>query len=218
MYFASRLQAGRQLAAQLLPKYRYENCAVVALDDGGVMVGAQIASQLHCVITMILAEQIDLPREPVPIGGVTQDGTFSYNRAYSSGEIDEIVAEYHSLIEQKKFERLHDMNHLLGSGGLIKRDLLRGHIVILVSDGLENSYKLDMAMEFLKPIQVDKIVVATPLASIQAVDRMHIMADEICCLNVPADYINTAHYYDQQDVPDHKVVIETIENIVLNWK
>ena len=64
MYFASRLQAGRQLASQLVPKYRYENCAVLAVSDGGVMVGAQIAQQLHCVITLLMSAEITLPREP----------------------------------------------------------------------------------------------------------------------------------------------------------
>mgnify|MGYP000912899622 FL=1 len=39
MYFESRAQAGQLLAAQVVDKYRYENCAVVALTEGGVLVG-----------------------------------------------------------------------------------------------------------------------------------------------------------------------------------
>ena len=53
MYFASRLQAGRMLANQLDENIATRNCAVVALSDGGVMVGAQIAMQLHCVLTLL---------------------------------------------------------------------------------------------------------------------------------------------------------------------
>ena len=57
--------AGRSYAGdQLVKKYRYENCAVLALDDGGVMVGAQIATQLHCVLTLLMSEEIKLPQEP----------------------------------------------------------------------------------------------------------------------------------------------------------
>jgi predicted phosphoribosyltransferase len=37
MYFENREQAGQQLAVELLEKYRYENCAVVALSDGAVL-------------------------------------------------------------------------------------------------------------------------------------------------------------------------------------
>lgn len=218
MYFSSRLQAGRMLAAQLTPKYRYENCAVVALNDGGVMVGAQIAMQLHCVLTMLLIDEIELPRESAAIGGVTPDGIFTFNPAYSAGEIDEMVSEYHGFIEQEKLRKLHDMNRLLGSGGLIRKDLLKGHVVILVTDGFKNGFTLDLAMDFLKPIKVEKIVVAAPLASVPAVDRMHIIADEIVCLSVIENYMDTDHYYDKQDVPSHKKVVETIEKIILQWK
>jgi predicted phosphoribosyltransferase len=70
----------------------------------------------------------------------------------------------------------------------------------------------------LKPIDYDRLIVATPFASVQAVDRMHIMADEIYCMNVLANYIETDHYYDTNDMPDHELVIKTIEDIVLNWK
>lgn len=206
------------LAGELAPKYRYENCAVIGIGDGGVMVGAQIASQLHCVLTMLMIEEINLPREPVAIGGMMEDGTFSYNHAMSDGEIDEMTSEYYGVIEQEKMAKFHKMNGLLGSGGLINRDLLRGHNIILVSDGFKDSFTLDMALDFLKKIKIEKLIVATPLASVRAIDRMHITVDEINCLSVVEDYMDTDHYYDSQDVPDHQTVIETIEKIVLNWQ
>jgi putative phosphoribosyl transferase len=218
MYFASRLQAGRMLATQLVKKYRYENCAVVALNDGGVMVGAQIASQLHCVLTMLLSSEITLPREPEAIAGITSEGNVSYNSAYSQGEIDELVGEYYGYIEQEKLERMHEMNHLLGSGGMISRDLLKGHNIILVADGLKSAFLLDLAVQFLKPIAIEKIIVAAPIASVRAIDRMHILADEIYCLSVNEDYIDTNHYYDEQDIPDHDTVIKTLEQIVMQWQ
>jgi putative phosphoribosyl transferase len=218
MYFASRLQAGRMLAAQLAPKYRYENCAVIALNDGGVTVGAQIAKELHCVLTMLLTDEIVLPRENDPIGGLTADGVFSYNNSLSSGEIEEYVGEYRGFIEQEKRRKLHDMNRLLGSGGLIRKDLLKGHNIILVSDGMHNGFSLELAYTFLKSIEVEKLIVATPLASVQAVDRMHILADEIFCLDVVANFMETDHYYDQADVPSHKKIVETIEKIIYDWK
>ncbi len=218
MYFTSRMQAGRMLANQMAPKYRYENCAVVCLSDGGVMIGAQIAMRLHCVMTMLLTSEIKLPREEVSVGGITPGGIFSYNHLYSPGEIDEMVSEYRGLIEQEKREQMHEMNHLLGSGGLIRSELLKGHNVILVSDGLSSGFVLDLAAEFLKPINIERLIVATPIASVAAVDQMHIVADEIYCLDVLADYMNTEHYYDKQDVPTHEAVVKTIEQIVLHWK
>ncbi|HLB66726.1 MAG TPA: hypothetical protein VJJ78_03995, partial [Candidatus Saccharimonadales bacterium] len=71
MYFASRIEAGQRLARGLA-NYRYENCAVVALSDGGVVIGAQIAASLHCVLTMLLTEPIKVPGEPEAVGVINQ--------------------------------------------------------------------------------------------------------------------------------------------------
>lgn len=206
------------LASQLVKKYRYENCAVVALDDGGVMVGAQIATQLHCVLTLLMSEEIRLPQEPVALAGITPGGTLSYNHTYSSGEISELAGENFGYIEQQKLKKMHDMNRLVGSGGTIDKNLLRGHNVIVTTDGAKNGFLIDLAYEFLKPINYEKLVFAVPLSSVDAVDRMHVLADDLYCLDVIPDYRDTDHYYEKQDVPDHETVLKTIEHIILNWK
>lgn len=218
MYFASRLQAGRMLGTQLAKKYRYENCAVVALNDGGVMVGAQIASQLHCVLMLMLSSEINLPLEPDAIAGITSSGTMAYNQRYSQGEIDELSSEYFGFIEQEKLKKMYDMNSLLGEGGVMDKNLLKGHNVIIVSDGLKSGFPLDLAAEFLKPITIERFIVATPLASVQAVDRMHVITDEIYCLSVVENFMSVDHYYDKNDVPDHNTVIKVIKQIITNWK
>jgi predicted phosphoribosyltransferase len=218
MYFASRLQAGRMLASKLVPKYRYENCAVIALNDGGAMVGAQIASQLHCVLTLLESTQIMLPREPEAVAGITASGTVAYNKHYSQGELDELIGENYGFIEQEKLSHMHDMNKLVGSGGTIDKSLLSGRNVIIVNDGLKTGFEVDLAAAFLKPVAYAKMVVAVPFASVQAVDRMHILADDLYCLDVIEDYMETSHYYDKQDVPDHATVLKTIEEIILKWQ
>jgi len=218
MYFKDRTEAGKLLAAKLAPKYRFENCAVVALSDGAVVVGAEIARELHCVLTMLLTEDVKLPGEHDPLAVIDQNGSFTYNNMFSAGQLEEFSSEYHNYIEQEKREKFHAINQLLGSGGLIRRNLLYGHNVILVSDGLKNALSLDAAAEFLKPIRTERIVVATPIASVPAVDRMHLLADEIICLSVVENYMNTNHYYENNKIPPHDKIVRTIEQIVLNWK
>ena len=217
MYFASRVEAGQKLAQDLY-KYRYENCAVVALSDGGVVVAAQIAQALHCVLTMLLTEGIKVPGEPDAVGVINQDGVFTFNSMYSTGQLEELTTEFRQHIDQDRLQKFHEMNRLLGQGGLIRRDLLYGHNVILVSDGFTNSFSLDAAVEYLKPVKTEKLIVATPLASIPAVDRMHILVDEIHCLSVVDNYMNTNHYYEDNEMPKHEAIVKTIQQVVLSWK
>lgn len=218
MYFASRTAAGKTLAEQIAKRYKDEQCAVVALSDGSVMVGAQVALKLHAVLSMLLVQPIELPREGTPIGGIAEDGSFAFNGLYSPGEIEELMAEYRGFVEQEKESRLSEMHRLLGGGGLIRKDLLQDKVVVLVSDGLSSGFSLDVAMEFLKPVHYKKLVIATPLASVRAVDRMHVLGDDIYCLNVLEDFMVVDHYYETQDVPNHDVIIKTIEQITQHWK
>lgn len=218
-FFESRFAAGRLLADEIEKRYAGQPCAVVALSDGGVMVGAQIAMRLHAVLTLLLSEEIILPQEIISIGGITQDGSFSYNSAFSPGEIDELAMEYHGVIEQEKLQKLHRMNEeLIRGDGLLPRELIEHRNIILVSDGLPSGFALDLALVFLKPFTYRKLIVATPFASVPAVDRMHVLADEIFCLNVLQDYISTDHYYDTQDVPSHDMAVRAVQEIISHWK
>ena len=218
MYFETRQEAGAKLAADLLERYRYENCAVVALSDGGVIVGEQIASALHSILTMLLVEGIEIPGESASFGAVSQSGSFSYNSSFSEGEMEEYTSEYHGYLEEKKREAFQKINRLLGDGGLIDHDMLRDHVVILVADGFNNAAALDAAIDFLKPIRISRLVIAAPVASTQAIDKLHMLADELHILDVKENYLDTNHYYNQNKIPSHEETIAKINKIVLNWR
>lgn len=217
-YFPSRPVAGGLIAHELIPKYRYEDCAVVALGDGAVLVGAQIATELHCVLTMLLTSAINLPNETDVLASIDHFGDVIYNDMYSPGELEEIKSENFNFIEQQKLKNLFDMNRLLGAGGIISANLLRNRNIIVVSDGLSNGFSMHAAAEFLKPIKTKKVIMVSPFASVSAVDQMHILADEIVCLNVLEDLISINHYYEDNTLPEHEKVVQIIEGIILNWK
>lgn len=218
MYFESRAQAGQLLAAQLSEQYRYEDCTVIALSDGAVLVAEQIAASLHCLLTMLLVEDIRIPGEEISIGGISQNGGFTYNGMFSAGEIEEYVSEFHGYLDEQKREAFQHINRLLGDGGFIDNAMLRDRIIILVADGLDNGASLDVALDFLKPIRVKKLVIATPVASIPAVDKMHVAGDDIYILDVKENFMGTNHYYDNNDIPPHEETVAKLNQIVLNWR
>lgn len=217
MYFNNRVEAGNKLA-HLLDKYKGEQCTVVALSDGGVVVGAQIASHLGCALTMLLAEPINAPGEPEAVASINQDGGYSSNAAWSAGQLEEFDMEYHQLFEQIKMERLADMHRLLGREGLISKKMLKGRTVIIASDGLGSGFSIDAAMLYLKTIKLKRLVIVSPVASLNAVDRMHILGDEIFCLGVVDNFMGSNHYYEDNQLPSHETIIDSISSIVDQWK
>jgi len=216
MYFSSRIEAGYRLALEML-QYRYENTIVVALNDGAVQVGQQIAAHLHCALTMLLTDEIAVPGEGITLGTLNQSGRFTYNGMLSAGEIEEYYSEYHGYLEDQKREKIAGLNKLLGAGGIVDEAMLREHVVIVVSDGLSSGGSLDAAADFLKPLRVKRLIMCTPVASVPAVDRMHILADEIHVLSVTENFLDSNHYYDTNDIPSHEATIAALNEIVLNW-
>lgn len=217
MYFESRAQAGQMLAGLLYEKYRYENCAVLAVSDSSVLVAEQIAMQLHCYLAMLLIEDIEVPGESLSFGAISQSGNFTYNGMFSNGEINEYTSEFHGYLEEQKREKMQRINRMLGDGGMVDRDLLRDHVVIVVLDGVDDGAGIDVALDFLKPIRLSKLIVATPVASIPAVDKMHILADELHILDVKENFMGIDHYYDDNTIPSHDETVQKLSQIILNW-
>jgi putative phosphoribosyl transferase len=217
VYFASRTKAGKTLASQLVKKYRRINCVVLALDDGGAVIGAQIANKLHCIMMLLLSSEIKLPQEPDAVAGMTSGGDFAYNSHYTTSEINEFNIEFRGYIEQEKLLSLHELNRLIGKGSVINKQLLKDKVVIIVSDGLKESFSLDLALAYLKIVKITKLIVATPLASVPVVDRMHVASDEIYCLSVVENYMDTAHYYEKSDIPKHEEITKLVRNTLIKW-
>ena len=218
MYFESRAHAGQVLAQQLVKRYRYENCAVIALSDGGVLVGEQIAAELHCILTMLVTETIEVPGESLVMGAVAEGGSFTYNSEFTSGEIDEYASEFHGYLDDKKREAFSRINRLLGDGGVISKDILRDHIIILVSDGFSDGAVLSVALDYLKPVRIPKLIIAAPVATIPVVDKLHVVADELHILDVKENFMGTNHYYDDNTIPSHEDSVAKINQIVLTWQ
>lgn len=216
-YFKSRAHAG-QLLAEKLGKYRYEDTIVLALNEGGVVVGAEIARNLHALIAMLLTKDVYLPDGRTLVGVVNELGGFVYNDAFSSGEIEEFESEYRENIAQAKFQALHELHVALGQGGLMSKEYFRNRIVIVVSDNAFNGLSFDIAYDFLKTVKCQKVIMVAPIATVQAVDRMHVISDEIDCLSVTEFPFDVNHYFDDAEIPDHKEIIKTLNNIILEWQ
>lgn len=217
MYFKNRAEAGRQIAAEL-EKYKSQNIVVVALDEGSSIVAAQVAMKLHANLVLYLIKNIYLPGENEAIGGISSTGTYALNDYFSAGQLEDMTTEYHNYIDQRRMEANHELHMLVGRDGEIDKRLLRHRVVIVVADGLATGFSLQICMDFLKTVATKKVIAATPIASVQAVDRMHLLADELCCLSVTPNFMGADHYYDDNFIPNTDGVLKIMRNITLSWE
>ena len=191
----------------------------MALGEGGVLIGEQIAVNLHCVLMMLLSEGIAVPGEGVDFGAMSQSGQFTYNSQFSDGEIKEYASEFHGYLEEQKREAHQKMNRLLGDGGIIDKDLIRDRVVILASDGFgDNLSSLDVALSFLKTVRIEKLVVAVPFCGVAAVDKLHMTVDEMHILDVKENFMGLNHYYDDNNLPSKEDTVAKINQVIMNWR
>ncbi|PID32207.1 hypothetical protein CR970_01695 [Candidatus Saccharibacteria bacterium] len=216
MYFHSRAEAGRMLASRLA-KYRSENIVLIALGAGSSVVAAQIAIHLHCSMMLYMIKDIQLPGEIDVLAGLGSGDTFTYNNMYTAGQLEELTTEYHGLIDALRMEKSHELHKLLGTDGEIDKNRLRHRTVILVSDGLANGMSIDVSAQFLKTVSVQRLVIVTPIATVAAVDRMHLTGDEVVCLSVAENFFGVDHYYEDNYIPNIPGILKMMSNISIAW-
>ena len=107
---------------------------------------------------------------------------------------------------------------MIGDGGLCDRQLLKGRNVILVSDGFDDETLLGAVLDFLKPMTIERLIAVAPVASVQAVNRLHVMVDEINILDVKQNFFEINHYYEDNNLPSKEEIIERINQNILNWQ
>ncbi len=215
-YFTNRSEAGKVLAEQL-QNLESQNVAVLALSKGAILTAKEIAKKLHSALYIFAVDDYGNSGDNLSMTALMSGGAFSYNTGFSLGELEEDLAAVRFFADQQHINEYLRLNYITGRRGTIPRELLNRHHIILVSDGLNSALSLQIASQYLAPIQTKKIILATPVASAVAIDRMHILVDQIFCLSSVDNYIGTDHYYSDNQIPDDKTVVETIQNIVFAW-
>ena len=96
--FADRRDAGRQLAAQLLP-LAGKHPVVVGLPRGGIPVASEIATALRAPLEILAVRKLGAPHNPeYGIGAIVEDGTRIFDSealaalAIDGGMLESIVA------------------------------------------------------------------------------------------------------------------------------
>lgn len=210
--------AGARLASELIETYRFQDTSVLALDGGGAAIGYQIAIYLHTTLQQLVSETVRINDESIDYATVLPNGMIATNPELSESETEYYYSEYKGDLDDQLREANSRLNRLLGDGGDIDPQALWGRNVILVSDGLSSGTPLDAAVEWLKPVGVKKVILAVPIVSLAALDKAHILVDELHILSVTPNYIKTSHYYDIDDEPDNQMVQDMMNSTILGWK
>jgi putative phosphoribosyl transferase len=180
--------------ARSLTRYRADPDAIVlALPRGGVPVGYEVATALQLPLDVLVVRKLGLPSQPeLAMGAVASGGAVVLNEdvvRYLPRDSDAIeLVKARELQELGRRERAYR-----GDRPALQ---MRGLTGILVDDGLATGATMEAAVRALRMLHAGRIVVAVPVASSDARERVAALADEVVCLQTPPFFSAVGQWYD----------------------
>ncbi len=212
--FTSRQDAGRQLALKFT-EYKDKPVVVLGIPNGGMHLAAEIARSIGAALDVVIVRKLPLPLQPESgFGAVADDGTYILNEALvqrenvTTEQINEQVALVTAQVRQRSM--LYRKNRPL----LMVRD----KTVLIVDDGLASGYTMLAAIDSVKRRRAKEVVVAVPVASAAAMEKVQQSARVVSLAESAASHFTVADYYRHwHDVPDADV-LRILENEQLSTR
>jgi len=191
MRFASRQDAGRRLAASLR-KCGVTADVVLGLPRGGVAVAAEVARELKRPLDVLVVRKVGHP----------------FHREFAVGamaEPDILVLDEMALVQipapRTALDRViaEETARLRSYAGRFHRPgarPLKDQTVLLVDDGLATGATAGAAVLSARRQQARRILVAAPVASVSAFEKLKQSADDVLILWVDPAFGAVGQYYD----------------------
>jgi putative phosphoribosyl transferase len=183
----------------LLDKYRNANGIALAVPRGGVPIAYYIAKAYDLPLDLLMTKKIGHPSNmEFAIGAVSLedhflDEGFDLPESYLTQEVQRI----RSALKEKyrKFMGEHQPQPL------------ENKVVIILDDGMATGNTILSSIKMLRKQKPNKIVVAVPVASVQAVQKLKSEVDEVISLQTPDPFIGVGLYYENfEQVSDEEVI------------
>jgi predicted phosphoribosyltransferase len=202
MMFNDRMDAGRQLATALA-RYRGARPLILAIPRGAVPMGRVIADALEGQLDVVLVRKLGVPGNPeYALGSVDEQGwTYIADYARDTGATP-------AYLEREIAEQLATMRarRALYTPHRAPADPA-GRIVIVVDDGLATGATMVAALHSVRSHAPARLVCAVPVAAPGSLELVRPDADEVVCLDTPADFYAVGQFYREFDqVSDDEVV------------
>lgn len=204
MLFKDRQSAGKILAKRLNKYRNQKDVLVLGIPRGGVVVAHKLAKTLNLPLDIIVTRKIGAPmQKELALGAVDSDGMVVWSRdlideqGILTEDLESIVGE--EVEEIRRREKVYR--------GTRKPLEVKGRIIILADDGIATGATTISAINYLKRHEAKKLVLAVPVASIDAKEKLSKIADELVILETPQYFQAVGQFYQEfKEVTDEEVI------------
>ncbi len=207
--FANRSEAGKALAKKLRHFAFHTEAIVLALPRGGVPVGYEIALALRIPLEVFVVRKLGVPRhEEYAMGAIASGGSYFINESVVS-QLSIPSEDVQRVIQQESKE-------------IVRREReygVRGHwelsdeTVILVDDGLATGSTMRAAVHALREQRPHAIVIAVPVAPLDAFREFQNEVDQIIALETPETFYAVGEWYENFEQTSDDEVRALLRNV-----
>lgn len=200
--YADRDEAGAELAIAL----REQNVGpdrVLGIPRGALPVARPVADEFGVPLDAAVARKIGHPDDSdVAIGAVAADGT-SWLSDEALDRFDLSQEYIDEAIERERANVRDKLDRYCGG----EPPTVEDETVVLVDDGAATGATAYMSLRSLAETDVERVVLAVPVASEMAIETLEPAADAVVCPLVPSDFSSVWEYYEVFDqVPDEEAL------------
>jgi len=206
--YRNRSEAGRLLATELGRYKAKPDVVVLGLTRGGVPVAAEVATALEAPLDVVVVRKLGFPFQPeLAMGAIAGESTefldkeLIHSLHVADRDVAAVIARERAEVQRR--ERLY-------RSGRPPLDL-KDHTAIVVDDGLATGSTMLAAVAFTRKRLAKRIVMAVPVASVEALEKLRPKVDECVCLAAPDPFFAVGEWYWTFLPTDDAEVIKLLE-------
>lgn len=205
--FIDRADAGRQLARLLASHAAQQDTLVLGLARGGVPVAYEVARALRLPLDVMVVRKLGAPHEPeFAMGAIAPGGVIVVNEDMPRWLFQSSALEQSAAAQLAELQRRQSL-YQAGRTPL----LVAGRVVILVDDGAATGSSVLAAVRALRKQGAREIIVALPVASSQALEKLHQAVDQLICAHTPEAFDAVGSWYRDFDQTTDQQVCKLLE-------
>ena len=199
--YRDRADAGQRLMQRLreqIPGLDSEECVVLGVAPGGVMVAREVALALRAPLDVIVALRIPAPGyDDLGIGGIAMGGTARLDEVTISmlGVRPEYIEETVCAMALE-VERL--TTRYRGGRPPVP---IRDRRVVVVDDGAQTRYRSRAAVGAARLAGAREVIFAVAVAASDVLSALALEADAVVCDQVPERHCGIGAYYANSEPP-----------------
>jgi putative phosphoribosyl transferase len=204
--FADRAEAGRDLAVHLT-RLGLERPVVYGVPRGGVAVAVPVARELGGDLDVIVVRKIGAPGNPeLGLGAVGPDGPPALDEhLVSMLDVSDAFIEH-----EVELQRAEARRRIAAYRGDTPQPDLHGRDAVVVDDGIATGGTVVAAGTLLRARGPKRLVLAVPVAPMEALSKVRPFYDDVVCPHMPQPYVAVGQWY----VDFHQVTDDEVRSLI----